>query len=95
MIVKHFGSGMTLRALIPSSGTTCGDGVSQYQAPTEAVLKPGLGPVYLLVSRCWDVMAQPEDFMPELPGDHEEPLLPPPPTFSRGICGETRGTGSS
>ena len=45
-------------------------------------------------SSCRDVMAQPEDFLPEdFPGDHQKPF-PPPPTFSRGLCGHPRETGS-
>ena len=78
MILEHFGSGMTLRALVPAAGTTCGDiilGVPQHPITAEAVPKPSLGPVYPLVSGCWNIMAQPEDFLPELPGHHQQPLL--------------------
>ena len=63
MILEHFGPDMTLRALVRAAGTACGDvvlGVPQHPVPAEAVLKPGLGPVYPLVSRCLDRMAQPE-----------------------------------
>ena len=84
MVLEHLGSGMTLRALVPAAGTTCGDkvlGVSQHPVPAEAVLKPGLGPVYPLVSSCRNVMAQPEDFLPELPGNQQKPLLSLLPNF--------------
>ena len=73
MVHEHFGPGMTLRALVHAAGTACGDvipSVPQHPVPAEAVLKPGLGPVKPLVSRCREVMAQPEDFLLELPGDH-------------------------
>ena len=77
MVYMHFGPGMTLRALVPAAGTACGDvvlNVPRHPVSAEAVLKPGLGPVYPLVSRCLDVMAQ-----PELQGTmHQKPFLPPP-----------------
>ena len=76
MVLEHLGSGMTLRALVPAAGTTCGDivlGVPQHPIPAQAVLKPGLGPVYPLVSNCR--MAQPDDLLPELPGNLQKPLL--------------------
>ena len=78
MVLEHLGSCMTLRELVPAAGTTCGDivlGVPQHPIPAQAVLKPGLGPVYPLVSGCRNVTAQPEDFLPELPGNHQKPLL--------------------
>ena len=83
MVLEHLGSGMTLRELVPAAGTAGGDtvlGVPKHPIPAEAVLKPGLGPVYPLVSGCRNIMAQPEDFLPELPGNHL--FL----TFSRGLC---------
>ena len=47
MVLKHFGPGMTLRALVPAAGTACGVlSVLQHPVPAEAVLKPGRGPVY-------------------------------------------------
>ena len=63
MVLEHFGSSITLRGLVPAAGTACGDGVlsvPQQLVPAEAVLQPGFG---LLVSRCRDVMTQPEDFL--------------------------------
>ena len=77
MVLEHFGSGMTLRALVPAAGTTCGDiilGVPQHPVPAKVVLEPGLGPVYPLVSGCWNIMTQPEDFLSELLGNRQKPL---------------------
>ena len=45
MVLEHLGSGMTLRALVPATGTTCGDivlGVPQHPIPAEAVLSLAL-----------------------------------------------------
>ena len=78
MVLEHLGSGMTLRELVPAAGTICGDivlGVPQHPIQAEAVLKPGLRPVYPLVSGCRNVMAQSKDFLPELPGNHQKPLI--------------------
>ena len=63
MVLGHFGPGMTLRAHVRAAGTACGNevlSVPQHLVPAEAVFQPGLG---LLVSRCRDVMTQPEDFL--------------------------------
>ena len=84
MVFEHFGPCMTLRALVPAAVTTCEDvvlNVPQHPVPAEVVLQPGLGPVYPLVFRCWDVMTQPEDFLPELPGDHQKLGSPLSPDF--------------
>ena len=70
--------------LVPAAGTAGGDiviGVPQHPVPAKAVLKPGLGPIYPLVSSCRNVIAQTEDFLPELPGDHQKPLHPLLPRF--------------
>ena len=78
MVFEHLVSDMRLRELVPATGTICGDivlGVPQHSIPAEAVHKIGFGPVYPLVSSCWNLMTQPEDFLPELPGNHQKPLL--------------------
>ena len=89
---KHFGSSMTLSALVPAAETACGDMVlclPQHPVLAEAVLKPRHGPVYPNVFRCQDVTAQ------HSPGGPPKAAFPPlPPTFSRGLCGHPRGTGS-
>ena len=93
MVLEHLGSGMTLRALVPATGTTCGDivlGVPQHPIPAEAVLKPSFGPIYPLVSSCRDVMTQPEDFLPELPGDHKKPLSPSSSEFLKRTLSSKR-----
>ena len=70
LVHYHFGLGITLRALVPAAGTAYGDvvlSVPQHPVPAEAVFQPGLGPVYPLVSHCWDVMAQPYTYKLRLP----------------------------
>ena len=71
MVLEHLSSGMTLRDRMWDIVL----GVPQHPVPAKAVLKPGLGPVYPLVSGSLNVVAQPEDFLPDIPGDHQKQLL--------------------
>ena len=84
-------------ALVPAAGTVGGDivlGVLQHPVKEKTVLKPDLGPVYPLVPGCRNVMAQTEDFLPELPGDHQKPLLSPFPRLFPEDCDHPGKTGS-
>ena len=78
MVYMHFGPDMTLRAFVPAAGTACGDvflGVPQHPIPAEAVLS-----LALVLSIPWCPAAGTSFhslriFLPELPGDHQKPLL--------------------
>ena len=96
MTLKHFGFGMTLRTLVPAAGTACGDlvlSVPQHPVQAEAILQSSLGPAYPLVSNSWDVSLRTSCLT--LGGPTKAASPPTPLTFSRGLCGHPRGTGST